>query len=124
MSNQAAGKFNYDGPGAFGHNACAKCHTKVDVNGLDLDNRKHFDTDGGCGGFAQAERIEALMALERKYIFTIEARHLPSGIQARFEIPADSQFEAEAVLTAALPADRYGDNLSQWQAENVTRKIS
>ena len=59
MSNQEAGKFNNDGPGAFGYNSCAKCHTKVDVNGLDLDNRKHFEVDGGCAGFAQAECIEA-----------------------------------------------------------------
>jgi hypothetical protein len=59
MSNQEAGNFNHDGPGVFGYNACAKCHTKVDVNGLDLDNRKHFEADGGCAGFAQAELIEA-----------------------------------------------------------------
>ncbi len=55
MSNQEAGKFNYDGPGIVGYNSCAKCHTKVDINGLDLDNREHFEADGGCAGFAQAD---------------------------------------------------------------------
>jgi hypothetical protein len=54
-TEQTPGKFKHDGPGGFGHNQCAKCLTKVDINGLDLDNRKHFNVDGSCVGFARMD---------------------------------------------------------------------
>ena len=52
---ETPGKFNPNGPGAFGFNQCRTCHTKVDFWGLDMDNRNHFENPNRCAGFAQAE---------------------------------------------------------------------
>ena len=58
---EARPKFEWDGPGGFGHTECRTCHAKVDINDVDLDGRKHFDAPGHCAGYTQAERFYNLL---------------------------------------------------------------
>lgn len=88
---ETPGKFNPNGPGALGFNACATCGTKVDYWGLDRDNRKHFEAEGRCAGFAQAESIEVLLSTIKddprltKTLEGIEERTYPEPINALLE---------------------------------------
>jgi hypothetical protein len=56
---------------------------------------------------------------KRRYVFTFEAEHCPSRTKAKFEIPADSAFEAEAILTRLLEEPKRGST-DYWMVDDAT----
>ena len=53
-------------------------------------------------------RPPAMSLYKRRYVFSIKASHCPSRTNAKFQIPADSEFEAEAILERLLRGPTWG----------------
>jgi hypothetical protein len=65
----------------------------------------------------QSERPMSIF--KRRYVFTFEASHAPSRTKAKIEIPADSEFEAEAILTRLLEDPKRGLT-GYWMVDDAT----